>query len=109
MKILKYLNLPKIIADHLLGEDHPHPHRMVVGVFVMTTGVAIAKSGHAIDATAWLITADVIGYAVHGLGFTPYLEWLIQGTKAQGEQTKHELEFRSPYPKLDLLGDDDVA
>lgn len=80
------LNLPRVVCDHVLGEEHSHPHRMVCGVFVMVAGVSLAKTGHAIDSVAWLITADVLGYSLHGLGFAPYVEYLLSRNAAHHQQ-----------------------
>lgn len=80
MKILtvaKCANVARPICDHLLNHDHTHAHRMVVGVMVMSVGVCIAKAAghHEIELVAYL--GDGIGYGIHGLGLTPFVEYLL--------------------------------
>ncbi len=68
LTLSRHLNVARPICDHLLGEQHTHHHRMMIGTFVMTVGVTIAKvAGH----------NEIIGYAVHGLGLTPFVEYLL--------------------------------
>jgi len=75
--IAKSANVARPICDHLLNHDHTHAHRMAVGVMVMTVGVFIAKAAghHEIEIVAYL--GDGIGYAIHGLGLTPFVEYLL--------------------------------
>jgi hypothetical protein len=100
--VIETLNVPKKICDHLLGEEHPQEHRMVVGVFVMTTGVLVANSAHYLDIVIWHIFVDVIGYAIHALGFTPYIEWIILKSKGTLTIETAMEEKEESYPKINL-------
>lgn len=73
----RHLNVARPICDHLLGEEHTHHHRMMIGTFVMTVGVTIAKvAGH----------NDIMVVAVHGLGLTPFVEYLLSQITRQKEE-----------------------
>jgi hypothetical protein len=81
MKLKRFLhsvNLPRVICHHTLGKEHTARHRMLVGVGVMLCGVLIAKSAHHFDFYFIQVVLDLVGYAVHGLGFTPFLEAIIE-------------------------------
>lgn len=70
------VNMTRPLCDALLGEHHSAKHRMLAGVGFMAIGVFIAKvAGHS---PTMLISAlgDCFGYALHGLGLTPFIEHL---------------------------------
>jgi hypothetical protein len=71
-------NIAKHLCKHLLGKDHDTIHHMVVGGGVMVIGVLIAKQGGHMEAAVFHIGLDVIGYSLHGLGLTPYIEWALE-------------------------------
>lgn len=72
------LNITVPICKALFGKNHHYGHRMAVGFAVMVVGVGIAKAaGHA-TALPIAVIGDLIGYAVHGLGLTPFLEKLLE-------------------------------
>lgn len=75
--ILHNTNLPKLLCKHLFGHKHTHRHRMVVGVGVMVVGVAVAKFSTHLDIYYIHFAGDVFGYAMHGLGATPFIEYFI--------------------------------
>lgn len=66
-------NLPRIISYHLFGKNHTSTHRKGTGVLLMIIGVAISKQPFF---EAYIIhgIADLVGYAIHGLGLTPFVE-----------------------------------
>lgn len=70
---VKKCNLPKVISSHLFGENHSPAHRKGTGVVLMIIGVAISKQPF-IEAHIIHGLADLIGYAIHGLGLTPFIE-----------------------------------
>ena len=73
-------NIARPICAVLLGENHPAKYRMATGVGVMVFGVAIAKVfGHMVEPIGY--AADLIGYAIHGLGLTPFIEHLAKRIK----------------------------
>lgn len=73
-----HLNLPMVVADHVVGKHHSEHHRMIAGFAVMVVGVGIAKSANLFEFTVWHFGVDLVGYAVHGLGLTPYVERLLR-------------------------------
>jgi hypothetical protein len=72
------LNLPREMIHFTVGKEHKHSHRMVGGVILMAVGVAIAKSVEYLHFPGSHFTLDLIGYAVHGLGATPFIERAIE-------------------------------
>lgn len=75
---VRKINPARPVCDALLGKKHTHIHRMMVGTVVMGTGVLIAKyTGHSeYEVIAYL--GDAVGYGIHGLGLTPFLEFLME-------------------------------
>lgn len=75
--VIKKINPTRPICNALFDKEHSHRHRMLVGAIVMGVGVVIAKSAghHELQLIAYV--GDVIGYGVHGLGLTPYIEYII--------------------------------
>lgn len=71
---MRCINLPKALCRHLVGPDHATHHHMIVGVVVMAVGVGIAKSVEYIHLPGSHFAFDMVGYAVHGLGLTPFVE-----------------------------------
>ena len=51
---------------------------MMVGFFVMGSGVWIAKAAHNIPIEVLAGFVDMVGYAIHALGATPYIERAAQ-------------------------------
>lgn len=81
-RLILFLNLPRAICDHLIGERHTIVHRMICGALVMITGVAVAHTATLLPAGADL-TADLLGYLIHGLGATPYVEAMVLAARNQ--------------------------
>lgn len=77
MKI-RLLDLPRALCHHAVGKDHTHTHRMVAGMFIMAGGVGIAKAANLFDGAFMHYSLDMVGYAIHGLGALPYIEYLIE-------------------------------
>lgn len=81
-------NVPRIISYHLFGKDHTSRHRKFTGVTLMIFGVALSKQSffesHLIHGLA-----DLVGYAIHGLGLTPFIEG-IEGEKSDIEPPSKE-------------------
>lgn len=71
------LHLPRQLCTFLLGKEHKSSHRMVAGLIVMSVGVAIAKLGADVHEFGVHYMADAMGYAVHGMGALPFIEYLI--------------------------------
>ena len=75
--MIKFANLPRVVCQHLIGDNHGPHHRMVAGVGVMAVGVAIAKVGGDVHAFGFHYLADMLGYLVHGIGCVPFVEYLV--------------------------------
>ena len=56
-------------SSHLVGNKYPTEHKMKVGSMVMLIGVIFATS------VPIHIVADLVGYFIHGLGATPFIEY----------------------------------
>lgn len=69
------LNVTKTVCNHLIGENHSNMHRLLTGVIIMSAGVFISKSGNGF---VMHIIADVVGYAIHGIGLIPFVENLMK-------------------------------
>jgi hypothetical protein len=74
----KYLNLPAIVAEHLVGSQHKEHHRMLSGLAIMGVGVSIAKSGHYFHTDVIIYLVDLVGYGVHGIGLVPFVEHILE-------------------------------
>ncbi len=90
-RIIHVFNLPKHICNHVLGENHTKAHRMGAGMIVMVIGVTVAKSCANIHFLNLHFIADLIGYGIHGLGLTPFIEHLAE----QGKHHEEEREQRA--------------
>lgn len=73
-KYLKIWCLPTAVAHIAVGKEHKQSHRMVAGITIMTVGVAIAKASDFLHIHEAHFMLDMVGYAVHGLGATPFIE-----------------------------------
>lgn len=71
------LNVGRVVCTHMLGKEHSTAHHMIVGAVVMCAGVLIAKTTghHPNEIIAFF--GDAVGYGVHGLGLTPFVEAIL--------------------------------
>lgn len=75
------VNIARPICNMMFGENHHPLHRFGVGVVVAGAGVVMAKTfGHGYG-TAIGFLADGVGFGLHALGITPFLEWIIKKHK----------------------------
>jgi len=81
MKTRIIMCLPRAICNHMIGENHHIGHRMAVGTVVMAIGVTIAKASAGIEYAVIHISLDMVGYGLHALGCTPFIDAMIKGTK----------------------------
>lgn len=72
--LIATLNAPRMLCEHLFGEEHTHKHRMVFGVVFMVIGVGVSKCFVQIQVLH--LVCDGIGYALHGMGTLPFIEQL---------------------------------
>ena len=77
MKYQVIICLPRAICNHAIGKDHTAVHRMVAGTIIMAIGVGIAKSTGYFESEYIHFSLDMVGYCIHGLGCTPFIEALI--------------------------------
>lgn len=73
---LGILNVPKHICTHIVGENHSQIHRLFVGVIVIVIGVGIANIH--IGVIVVDMTAEGIGYVIHGIGSIPIVEGILR-------------------------------
>lgn len=85
-RVLHICNVPRIICHRLIGGHHTPGHRMAVGLVIMIGGVAVAKSAHAAEYVIIQGGLDLLGYAIHGLGAVPFIEWLLEEEKDREEE-----------------------
>lgn len=76
---IRCINLPHHVCEHLLGKKHTLKHRLIVGFFVMGSGVMFTKLTGFVDSHVAHVMIDIVGWGIHGLGFTPYLETVVRG------------------------------
>lgn len=73
-------------TEHLFGDNHNSTHKMSVGFVIMFVGVCVAKSAHVVHLDIISYFMDLIGYALHGVGASPYIEHLIKASKSNEEK-----------------------
>lgn len=78
---LDNLNLPRMICVHLIGEQHTHVHHMIVGFVIMVFGITVVKLSLLADWSFIHVAGDLSGYAIHGIGLTPFVETIIRNAK----------------------------
>lgn len=93
---LQKLNVVYLMSDHLFDGKHSARHRMAVGVVVMVVGVVVSKSGFGFAHAVAHYAADIVGYAIHGLGAVPFIERL--GELVNGKPEEKEV----PLPVIDV-------
>lgn len=80
-ELIVRVNIIRPICALLLGKHHAHTHRMAVGLAVMSVGVMIAKCEHYFEAVVVKFILDGMGYGIHGIGLTPFIELLSERTQ----------------------------
>lgn len=73
-KLSECLNVPKLICTHLMGKEHSYYHHMIVGFILMVVGVKFAHYTADIHIYVVHYAGDLVGYGLHGIGLTPFLE-----------------------------------
>lgn len=79
-RALRVANLPREICRHTVGHDHSTLHRLVCGMGVMGFGVVFAMIPTLAEIHALFahMGFELVGFAIHGLGAVPYIEWLLE-------------------------------
>ena len=78
------LNLAHWICEHIMGKEHTHAHRIIVGIVIMFLGVITSKLGTASVILHYI--ADCAGYFIHGVGAIPIVEYLIAQSNQAGSE-----------------------
>ncbi len=78
LHVVGHVNIVGPVFKSLLCNKLSHGQRMLTGVVVMAVGVAVAKVvGH--HPIIWVAgIGDMVGYAVHGVGLTPFAVFLSE-------------------------------
>jgi len=75
MKAIARINVIRPICSSMFGKEHSLAQRLITGASVAIVGVFISKAlGHS-DSHVVSYAGDAIGYGLHGLGVTPFIEW----------------------------------
>lgn len=90
-KLGRACNIPRIASEHMFGEDHTLHHRMFTGVIVMSIGVMTAKFGANIQTFHIHYILDGFGYMIHGIGASPFVEYLISMIKQDKAALRAEI------------------
>jgi len=77
MQIFKIYCLPRELCTVAVGKKHTRSHRMLAGLAIMAVGVGIAKSASYFETHEIHFVLDMVGYCVHGLGCTPFIEYFV--------------------------------
>ncbi len=72
------VDVTRVICVSLLGKEHTHKHRMITGGIVMGFGVFIAHLAAGFSNPLVTGLLDMSGYAIHGLGLTPFAMYLSE-------------------------------
>lgn len=91
-KVITCVNLPRFLCTHLFGHHHSLRHRMGMGAGVMMVGVTVAKVAHTIEFLVVALIVDGIGYALHGLGAAPYVEYLIDAAAKEHQEPERRFD-----------------
>ena len=75
---------------HLVGDKYPTKHKMEVGMGMMLIGVIFATS------VPIHILADLVGYFIHGIGATPFVEYLTKSSINKKDNVKHRNKKQLP-------------
>lgn len=85
IKPLLKVNVSKVICNHLIGKEHSHGHRILVGVVITILGLVIGETFGSVSLFPHIILLSIkgIGGIVQGVGAVPIVEFLIiHGDKA---------------------------
>lgn len=72
---LNKVNLPYILCDHLLGENHKLYHRLILGTMIILAGAGLILIN---STSAALVITHTAGVIIDGIGVIPWLELVIQ-------------------------------
>jgi hypothetical protein len=72
----KIVDTPVRIYDHISGDRFSHSHKMFCGSLLMTIGVFISTIGGETSYRVIKFICDGFGYALHGAGCAPFMDFL---------------------------------
>lgn len=76
--MIKFINLPRALCNHIIGEHHSVSHRLFAGGIVMVVGVSTAKTAVFFQFFPLHLGVDLIGYLIHAMGAVPYIELMME-------------------------------
>lgn len=89
---LHYINIPRHLANHVIGKQHTKYHRYTAGVIVMAIGVTVAHSFSHVGNTLVALMGDLVGYSIHGTGLIPFLHDIEKSAKEQSAKQETKCE-----------------
>lgn len=83
--VLDRVNVPKMVTTWALGERHHPVSRLLAGALIMVLGVLLSRLPEACEWHGFLVRcgADLVGFGIHGVGLTPFLEALIRAAREE--------------------------
>lgn len=91
VNLLDKINLPKKLALHIFGQNHTHGHKITIGVLIMWAGVYLVRFISDVPLPLMHMLADVIGYGIHGVGLSPYIDYLQEKARMRNSKNKGEV------------------
>jgi hypothetical protein len=76
--VLVRINVIRPLCAVVLGKKHSTFHRLLAGFLVAAMGVLIAKHAGAFHNVYIEHIGDGVGYALHGMGLVPFIEFLSE-------------------------------
>lgn len=71
-RIVHKIDVSRHISNHLVGHNHTHVHRKIVGIFIIIIGYTIMKIVLIVDYMFIHILGELIGISIHGIGLIPF-------------------------------------
>lgn len=75
---LDFINVPKNIAYHLLGENHSHWHRKIVGASLIGGCAYGLELASAIHISIIQVVCKIVEGIIFAIGATPYVEPIVK-------------------------------
>jgi hypothetical protein len=89
VKPLLKINLSQYICNHLLGKEHTHGHRIIVGLVIMIAGLTFSDGLVSVVSSIRFLEFLIrgIGGVIDGVGAVPIIEYvIIHGNKREMQQ-----------------------
>lgn len=85
--MIKYVDIPKNLCNHVIGDNHTHKHRLICGTIIIMIGVGIVKGAMFFEGVAVHFIAESVGFLIHGIGSIPYIELISKIGKDTNDVT----------------------